>query len=97
MRRLGRTGHADANQQQIVSALRAIGASVAITSGAGYGLPDLLVGWKGETYLLEVKNRAGRGVKLSDAEQHFVTHWQGRPVAIVETSADALRALGLEV
>jgi Holliday junction resolvase len=96
MRKAGRT---DANQQQIVATLRALGASVAITSGAGNGLPDLLVGWRGETYMLEVKdgNKPPSKKRLTAAEQHFVTHWQGRPVAIVETGADALRAIGLSI
>jgi Holliday junction resolvase len=95
MRRLGRTGHKDGNQDAIVLALRKLGASVAITSGHGYGLPDLIIGWKGETYMFEVKNRAGRGVKLSANEAYFIEHWRGRPVVIVESVEDALRALGV--
>ena len=95
LRRLGRTGHKDANQDAIVKGLRALGASVAITSGHGYGLPDLIVGWRGETYLLEVKNAAGRGTKLTANEQHFVDNWRGRPVAVVADFSDALDALGV--
>ena len=96
MRRAGRT---DANQSDIVHALRAVGASVAITSGAGNGLPDLLVGWMHETYLLEIKDSAKSASrkKLTPAEAQFVSTWKGRPVAIVETGADALRAIGIEV
>lgn len=98
MRRLGRTGHKDANQDEIVRALREIGASVAITSGAGYGLPDLIVGFRGETFLLEVKDgtKPMSKKKLSANEAYFVEHWKGRPVAIVESVADALRAIGID-
>ena len=95
MRRLGRTGHKDSNQDAIVAALRALGASVAITSGHGYGLPDLIVGWRRETFLLEVKNREGRGVKLSPNEQFFVDNWKGRPVAVVSSVEEALDAIGV--
>ena len=94
MRRAGRT---DANQTAIVTALRGVGASVAITSGAGNGLPDLLVGFRGETYLLEIKDGAkpASARKLTLAEAWFVEHWTGRPVVIVESPEDALRALGV--
>lgn len=90
-----RAGRIDANQGRIVAALRNLGASVAITSGAGNGLPDLLVGWQGETYMLEIKDgdKAPSAKKLTEAEQHFVDHWKGRPVAVVETVADALDAV----
>lgn len=48
-------GRCDRNQPEIVSALRSIGASVLITSNQGGGFPDLVVGWRGHNYLLEVK------------------------------------------
>ena len=90
-----RAGRIDDNQGRIVAVLRKVGASVAITSGAGDGLPDLLVGWMGETYLLEVKDgrKAPSAKKLTPAERYFVETWRGRPVVIVESEADALRAL----
>ena len=93
MRRAGRT---DKNQAVIVQALRAAGASVAITSGAGDGLPDLLVGWRGETHMLELKNPDVDKThkQLTPAEAYFVAHWRGRPVVIVESVEDALRAIG---
>ena len=93
-----RAGRIDANQGVIVAALRGVGASVAITSGAGDGLPDLIVGFRGETYLLEVKDseKVPSAKRLTPAEQHFVDNWRGRPVVIVETVADALRAIELK-
>ena len=94
-----RAGRIDENQGEIVRALRAVGASVAITSGAGDGLPDLLVGWQGETHMLEVKNPdvPRRDKQLTAAERYFVEHWRGRPVVVVESGADALRAIGVRV
>lgn len=53
----------DANEPAIVEALVAVGASVQTLHGRS-GRPDLLVGWRQENFLLEVKNPArktGRG------------------------------------
>lgn len=52
MRRAART---DANQREIVLALRRIGASVAVASKMGGGFPDLVVGYRGRNWLLELK------------------------------------------
>ena len=63
-----RTSHAsrpDLNKATIVSALRAIGASVTNLAG-GQGVPDLLVGFEGVNTLLEVK--AGRA-KLNPEQE----------------------------
>ena len=45
----------DDNQNDIVTALRKAGATVRIIS-QGEGIPDLLVGFRGETMLMEVKD-----------------------------------------
>lgn len=82
----------DANQTEIVSALRAAGATVRSLAALGCGVPDLLVGWQGVNYLVEVKNLAGRGDKLTPAEDEFITTWRGQ-VAKVLTVNDALRLL----
>ena len=49
----------DANQADIVAALRRIGATVQCLHQVGHGCPDLLVGWHGENILLEVKMPGG--------------------------------------
>ena len=49
-----RASNKDANHRAIVEALRSIGASV--TSLDAPGVPDLLVGFGGMNFLLEVKN-----------------------------------------
>jgi Holliday junction resolvase len=43
-------------RKQIVTALRAAGATVQSLAGVGKGTPDLLVGYKGQTLLMEVKD-----------------------------------------
>jgi hypothetical protein len=61
----------DANQDQIVVALRAAGASVWIIS-----LPvDLLVGYKGHTFLVEIKTGAKK--RLTALQQDFFESWGG--------------------
>ncbi len=55
------------------------------------GRPDLLVGFRGETYLLEVKSPKGR---LEDSQVTWHADWRGRPVAVVRTPTEALRAIG---
>lgn len=51
-----RAARIDANQQEIVKALQQLGASVAPLSTVGSGMPDLLVGYRGKNFLLEVKD-----------------------------------------
>lgn len=82
----------DDNQPAIVLALREIGANVAILSAVGHGVPDLLVGWAGRNYLLEVKNRTGRGTKLTPDEADFHRDWRGQ-VAIVTDAYEALEVI----
>jgi hypothetical protein len=79
----------DKNEPDIIAALLAAGASVSQLSGKG--LPDLLVGY-GDNYLLEVKNPDGG--KLQPDQVLFVKGWKGRPVAVVWSVDDALKAIG---
>jgi len=89
----------DPCEAPIVEALRKVGASVAFLDGKG--LPDLLVGFRGELYLLECKQPLGvKGGKSKDG-QHLTpdqeawhAQWKGRPPAIVRTVEEALRAIG---
>lgn len=81
----------DANQNDIVKALRDKGAYVRIVT-QGDGIPDLLVGYKGVTYLLEVKDgdKTPSKRKLTPHEQKFFDEWTGGIVAIVTSVEDAL-------
>jgi|TARA_R110000868_G_C10718077_1_gene750549 hypothetical protein len=77
----------DANQDQIVSALRAAGAYVWII-----GLPvDLLVGYKNRTILVEIKS--GPKKRLTDLQQDFFANWCGDALARVDNAEAALRML----
>jgi len=79
----------DANQDQIVSALRAAGAYVWII-----GLPvDLLVGYKGHTFLVEVKD--GSKKRLTPLQDEFFQNWTGSTLARIDNAEAALRMIGV--
>jgi hypothetical protein len=88
MASLRKAGKKDLNQAAIVAALRAIGCSVQILNQGG--VPDLLVGFRGVNYLLEVKSARGR---LTSSQQPFLSLWRGH-VAVVRSLTDALMAIG---
>ena len=79
-----------------MAALREVGASVEYIKqrrGKGIGgLPDLLVGFLGRNYLLEVKDARG---ELSEKQVIFAANWQGRKPETVKTELEALIAIGL--
>jgi len=91
-----RANRIDANQNEIVNALRKVGAYVRIVT-MGDGVPDLLVGYRGFTILMEVKdgNKTPSQRKLTEAEQKFFDEWTGGLIAIVQSVEDALAILRL--
>jgi hypothetical protein len=94
-----RAARIDANQREIVAALRDIlGCTVMSLAGVGNGCPDLAVGWRGRNYFLEVKPPCGPlgGISrqtLTDAEQQWHRTWRGQR-AIVTTVDQALYEIG---
>ena len=84
----------DANQNDIVVALRACGAVVRVVT-QGDGIPDLLVGYRGYTLLLEVKDgsKPPSARTLTEAEQKFFDDWKGGMLAIVNNADEALDIL----
>jgi len=84
----------DANQNNIVEALRKAGAYVRIIS-QGDGIPDLLVAYKGYTILMEVKDgdKVPSARKLTEAEQKFFDEWTGGLLVIVNSVDEALETL----
>lgn len=91
-----RASKVDRNQSEIVAALRQLGCSVQTLHAVGEGCPDLMVGWQGKTYVLEVKDGLKRpsGRKLTDAQQVWHSQWRGQ-VATVNSVKDALEAIGI--
>jgi hypothetical protein len=92
-----RAAKVDANQEQVVEALRAAGASVQTLAAIGKGLPDLLVGYQGQTLLLEVKDGRRPPSKRRLTEDQLKWHgaWRGGPLAVVDGPEAALRMLAV--
>ena len=86
----------DANQTAVVSALRAAGATVQSLAAVGDGVPDLLVGFRNATILLEVKDGAKvkSAQKLKPKQVSWHATWRGGALATVDGPEAALRALG---
>jgi Holliday junction resolvase len=92
-----RAAKIDANHEQVVSALRAAGASVQSLAGVGKGVPDLLVGFQGKTLLMEVKDgkKTPSERRLTEDQVRWHGAWNGGPLAIVDGVDAALRMLGV--
>lgn len=78
----------DINQKEIVKILRELGCSVFDTSSVGKGYPDLNVGYKGQTYLVEVKS--SDKAKFTQQQIEFQKNWQGSKVFRLNSSQDAI-------
>ena len=93
-----RKAKVDANQSEIVSALREVGASVAVTSALGKGFPDIVVGFRGINYLMEIKDgeKSPSRQKLTYDEQIWLSLWRGQ-VNVVNSVKAALDVLGLSL
>lgn len=93
-----RRAKVDRNQAEIVNALRQLGATVQPLHSVGQGCPDLLAGYRGENWLIEVKDwrAANSDRKLTERQIEWHCGWKGQ-VAIVEDVAAAIAVvLGME-
>lgn len=79
-----RAAKIDANQNEIVEALRKIGCSVQILSSVGKGCPDILVGKNGINYLIEIKdgNKPKSAQKLTPDQVEWHEKWNGSVVVV---------------
>jgi hypothetical protein len=81
----------DKNQDEIVALLRSWPAvTVQSLASVGGGVPDLLVGYKQMTVLVEVKGVKG---KLTTFQEDWHGRWTGAPVVIVRSQEDAIKLL----
>ena len=90
-----RAAKVDANQADIVAALRMAGATVQPLHAVGKGCPDLLVGYQRVNYLLEVKggSKVPSAQKLTEDQVEWHELWRGR-AAVVNDVKSALTAIG---
>lgn len=89
-----RAARIDANQPEIVKALRQAGATVYPLHMVGDDFPDLIVGHFGVNVLVEVKDgsKAPSKRQLSKGQKDFRDTWNG-PVVLVQDVEGALRVL----
>jgi hypothetical protein len=80
----------DANHVEIVQALRQCGATVVDLAKVGKGCPDLLVGFRGKTYLMEIKTAKGY---VRATQEQFFRSWAGGRIAVIRSFDEALDVL----
>lgn len=83
-----RAAKRDLSEPLIVEALRAAGCSVVLLSQP----VDLLIGYRGRTYLAEVKTprKDGGRDRLQDGQADFIVDWRGGHVPVFRSVDDAL-------
>jgi len=69
-----RSARADKNQPEIVDAFKSYGASVQHLHKVGEGCPDILVGYNGRSFPVEIKYGTG---KLNDRQIRWHNEWNG--------------------
>lgn len=84
----------DANQGEIVNALRKIGCSVQHLHQLGKGVPDILVGVNNLNLLYELKDgsKSPSDRRLTTDEITWHDEWRGQ-VNILESVEDALKSI----
>jgi len=85
----------DANQAEIVKALRKAGATVHSTAAIGDGFPDLVVGYANRTALFEIKDGTKPPSKreLNELQLKWHAEWNGGTLCVVDSVESALRML----
>lgn len=92
-------GRVDANQSSVVAMLRKIpGVSVQILSNIGNGCPDLVIGFRGSNYLIELKDgdKVDSQKKLTVDELSFFEKWTGQ-VNKCENIQEILAVIGCSI
>jgi hypothetical protein len=91
-----RAARVDRNQSEVVAALQRVGATVHSLAAVGNGVPDLLVGFRRGTYLLEVKDGTKKPSARELTQDQIAWHidWTGGPCVVVNSVGEALAAIG---
>jgi Holliday junction resolvase len=82
----------DNNQLEIIKAFQNMGATVLNLSTVGKGCPDLLIGYKNISVLVEVKSKTG---KFTEPQLKFMEQWQGGAVNRIDSVDGAIRLIKL--
>ena len=84
-----RAAKVDRNHAEIAKAMKAIGASVESLHRQGHGCPDLLVGYRGTNYVLEIK--ADKGL-IRALQGVWMSNWRGQ-VCVVRSAEEAIHVI----
>jgi hypothetical protein len=87
-----RRQHRDRNHLAIMRALESYGVLVADLSGAGGGVPDLLCGYRGMMFTIEVKTPTG---SLSKAQRAWFDEWSEYPALVLRSLDDVVHVMGV--
>lgn len=85
-----RASKVDANQALIVAALRKAGATVQHLHTVGADCPDLLVGYRAQNFVIEVKQPKE---KLRPGQEVWFTEWRGQ-ACVAHSAEEALLSIG---
>jgi len=77
----------DENHRAIVAAFQYCGALVGDLSNAGGGIPDLIIGFRGVLFLVEVKTPKGA---LSPKQKEFFAQWSEYPTLVIRSVDEAM-------
>jgi len=83
-----RAAKVDSVQEEIVTCLRLIGASVQSLAAIGKGCPDLLVGYKGAWYVAECKT--GEKADFTQDQLQWMLDAKGSPPLRFNGAGDAM-------
>lgn len=87
-----RKQHKDTNHYTIVHTLKYHGVMVADLSQAGSGVPDLLCGYRGVLFCVEVKTATGT---LSPLQRQWFDEWHEYPALVLRTPEDVVHVMGV--
>ena len=87
-----RKARLDSNQRELVAFAKKHGATVTHLHPLGRGIPDILIGYRGRNYLIEIKS--SEKSKLSEDEQTFFNNWRGS-ASVITSKIDLIRLLDL--
>ena len=81
----------DLNHADVVKTLRSLGASVFDASKVGKGFPDIVVGYKNNTILVEIKS--GENKKFTPTQLKFMSEWKGSSIIRINDIDGAIRLI----
>jgi hypothetical protein len=92
-----RAAKIDANHEAVVEMLRSCGATVQSLAATGKGCPDLLVGYRGQTFLMEIKDgkKPPSEKRMTIDQVNWHMRWNGGSLSVVYSPENALKVIGV--